>query len=238
MLRMLPRRNAAPAPPPDAEPVPLDVVVATRHQLVDTWADAAASASDAPELRFRWARASAALCGHCAAMQLVVVPAARDRVPAGQVDRQLSASRRVLLRMRQLEQLLAGDAFGPHTSAEVVTAALREALTDYRYAEMKLVAALTAALPDDERAALALRLAAAQQRGATRPHPHVPQWRPVAGPAFWFNRQWDDLLDNLDNRSVPAAEARRVRPLSLWGSYVTGMPLPDQARTESARERR
>jgi hypothetical protein len=207
---------------------PLSSLVLAAHQRIRQLVTAAEDfRGPSPIVHERWSAASTVLSTHLAAMERAVYPAAIKHSPGGRarVAGQLRAARAVALAIRDLEHQLSGDFFGRQGSLALSEQALRPVLRGYLDGERELVRNLVAALTEQQGRAVANRLAAAQQVGASRPHPHVPMRWPFAGVAFWFNRNWDSMLDVLDNRVAGERQPRQTVPVGRWGHYLTGLPM-------------
>jgi hypothetical protein len=210
---------------------PLTSVVLAAHQRIGRLVSAAEE-FHGPQAagRERWSAASTVLSTHLAAMERAVYPAAVKHASGGRghVAGQLRAARAVALAIRDLEHQLYGDFFAPQRSVALSQEAVRPVLDDYLQGERELVQNLVDGLTGSQERSVAQRLTVAQEIGASRPHPHVPLRWPLSAVAFWFNRNWDALLDVLDNRIAAESRPRQTVPVGRWGHYLTGLPLSQQ----------
>lgn len=173
--------------------------------------------------------ALALLCEHLAAVEAVLHPAARHRLPdqGAAVAASVASTRRAQRSLRAVQQQLWGDSRGGSESRAELAQDLRRVLEQHRGHDEELARLLDLVLTDDGRAEVVGRLEDEARRAPTRPHPHLPHRGPLAPLARRWAGRWDDVLDVMDVRRVegrrPAAPPRSV---GLWGSYLLGRALP------------
>jgi hypothetical protein len=169
----------------------------------------------------------ATLSGHLAAVETVVHPVARKRLPGGHasVAAQLRLARRVELHMRLLEGRLHGDTLAAPMSLGALQAQLTDLVALYCEGELSMARQLDAHLPAEQRRALVGALTSAVRRAPTRPHPYTPHPRGLGRLMFAVCAVWDRAFDVMDNRVVPAMRPpRSVPPLRTWDRYLLGRP--------------
>lgn len=165
------------------------------------------------------------LCSHLGAIEQVLYPAARRRLPgrAGLVAVGERSARQLQRVMYSAEQCLWGDARSSAGTAAEFAELLSNQLTKRCQTEEQLARALDEVLEEDERRSLSERFTAAVGHSPTRPHPHRPH-------VAWSNALtlrmlgfWDDVLDAMDVRPMREGRAdRAVRPLGRWSAYAMG----------------
>lgn len=167
---------------------------------------------------------------HLNAVDSVLVPAARRKVPDGAhlVHDYLRSS-------KALEAVLAH--VQAHESGSVYEAALgwpdqwgdvESAMADYGQHEQELTDRLTEALPDDDLEALARRLFAAELAAPTRPHPYSPHTGPMGVLARRVLHTVDRFWDTAQGRMVPGPKPEPKRPPGPVGQYLLADPRFDE----------
>lgn len=224
-------RPNAPATPTET----LTEIVLGPHAALRQYVDEARSAApDRGDPRRPFAlcdRALAALSAHLAAVEEVVYPWARRKLPDGRqrTAHQLQSARHMERVMRGIQGAYYGDHFALATPRAQLWEELRSLLDDHVDAEGRLVEDLARAVTEDEQAALVERFRHTVAGGPTRPHPYSPHSR-FAG--RYANRLWsfaDHAMDVMDARMVPARFTGPRRPADTpWGQYVLGQPLFDE----------
>jgi hypothetical protein len=169
----------------------------------------------------------AATSRHLAAVEAVLVPPVRRRVPDG-----VALSDEYLLMARELEQTLTlvkarlyGEAHAIQLSWPVLLGAVQRQLSEHNRLELRLVDALIQHDEPGDLDGLAQRVFVSETRGPTRPHPHLPHTGVVSLVA---RRLWavaDRFWDRAEGRVVPEP----VHPLphshdSLLAQYLVGDP--------------
>ena len=172
----------------------------------------------------------AELSRHLMGMEVAVSPEVIRRCSDGRrlVRSHLLRARQMQATVRNIDQLLWGDAQAPSRRLDTLHHRLLELMAAHRDEEVQMLQLLDATLTPQERAALAVRLERGTARAPSRPHAHAllrPAWsrlvyRPVAA--------WDRFLDMLDSRVAPATAKREPRTQGLWTSYLLGRQLPAQ----------
>ena len=169
----------------------------------------------------------ATLSRHIAAVEDVVYPAARRRLPSGprQVAQHVRLARGLEVTMRALEASFYGDSYAPSGSRTVLWRRMDRLLALHVDAEVALLEALVPELEPAEQHALAERFEKAVVHGPTRPHPHSPHssWLSPVQHRFWAVA--DRAMDVMDSRVIPVRPRRpRGRPGSLLTQYLSGTP--------------
>lgn len=207
-------------PAPDRE-VLQDVEHAHRHCL---------AALDDPDTNslaaVTWASA------HVAAVEHVLYPVAARTLRSGRerVRTQLAVDHRLQLALWRLDRRLTGDVHLARSPVLDLEEGVRRALRQHADGEQRLVTELCQALDAEQQRALSERLAAALQRGPTRPHPDTRHGRFAEGLGFWLGGAVDRLRDGLDSRTVPTPRPMtRPRPLGRWGAYLLGVPFGESS---------
>jgi hypothetical protein len=163
------------------------------------------------------------LSSHLAAVQQVLVPAARRHGRSELAATLRRHDRRLHQSLWLLDRRLTGDAHASHVSLEHVVVRLRRDVAAHTEAERALLDVLQADLGDADRRNLAARLQAATASAPTRPHPSTPQVTGTRRLVFRLEGLIDRIRDVLDNRH-PTRPQREPRPAGLWGMYLLGTP--------------
>ena len=194
---------------------------------------------DLAEQRQRPLDAVGWLSAHLAAVERVIVPAARQHED-GETTKELRRLAHVLHgELRWLEQLHSGDALVAGLDAPRQHRAVLEALDTYAEVEHRLLHLLADRLDESAQAALVAAYDKALATAPTRPHPHAPQRGLLGAIAFRVDAWRDRVLNTLDARHVPTP--RRLRtpsPAGKWTGYALGgMPseTPQQESLSSGR---
>jgi hypothetical protein len=169
----------------------------------------------------------AATSRHLAAVEAVLVPRVRERVPDG-----VHVAKEYLERARDLEQTLTlvkarlyGEAHAISLSWSRLWSAVQSQLLEHNRLELGLVAALVRYDDPEDLDGLAQRVFDAETHGPTRPHPHLPH----TGMFSLVTRKvWalaDRFWDTAEGRVVP----QPVRPKphrhdSLVAQYLVADP--------------
>jgi hypothetical protein len=165
----------------------------------------------------------ATLGGHLAAVEVVLFPVARHRLPGGRgiVAQQQRLTRRIERLMRLIEGRCYGDVYAIDMKVEQLQRDLAQLVDFSRQSDRELAGRLDTTLTTAERLAVTERFAAAMAHPPTRAHPYVPHSRGLAWLVFRACSLWDRALDVMDNRKVPGEQPRRRRKtLTLWDRYV------------------
>jgi hypothetical protein len=222
-------------------PVTTTAVVTDDHNQIDAALARVTDAIDGPtrELLLAYDKVVGLLSRHLIGMEVAVCPVLADLMPDGRhaVREHVAAARRLEWNLREMGQVIWGDALAPYVPLEALHRAMLAQMAAHRAEEEELLAALDASLPPGECETLGRKLQHATLHAPTRPHPHAVQrliwtralYRPVAG--------FDKMLDTINARSIPAPRygQRRRRPVGLWGSYLLGVPLADGEPDEESR---
>jgi hypothetical protein len=177
--------------------------------------------------------------GHLAAVEAVLFPVARHRLPGGRgmVAEQQRLIRRIERLMRLIEGRCYGDVYAIDLKVEQLQRDLAQLLDRSRQFEQELARRLDTTLTTAERLAVSESFAAAMAHPPTRAHPYVPHSRGLAGPVFRACSLWDRAFDVMDNRKVPGEEPRRRRKtLTLLDRYVLA-PSFDEAPSDDPPQR-
>lgn len=169
----------------------------------------------------------AAASRHLAAVEAVLVPRVRERVPDG-----VHVSKEYLERARDLEQTLTlvkarlyGEAHAIHLSWERLWGAVQGQLREHNRLEMGLVDALVRYDDPDDLDGLAQRVFDAETHSPTRPHPHLPHTGLFSLVA---RRVWalaDRFWDMAEGRVVPQpVRPKAHRHDSLMAQYLVADP--------------
>lgn len=169
----------------------------------------------------------ATLSRHLAAVEDVVFPEARRRLPEGPrlVAQHVRLSRALERTMRALEGSFYGDAYYPADVRDLLWDRMNQLLRLHDATERDLIHALGRQLdPRDERK-LGQRFTSAVQSAPTRPHPYSPHstWLSPAQHRLWAIA--DRAMDSMDNRIIPnVRKPIQADPDSLLSQYLTGSP--------------
>jgi hypothetical protein len=215
-------------------------VEATHRSLEDRLA--AARAPDRNRPRDTTDIFLAATSRHLAAVEAVLVPPVRKRVPDG-----VPLSEEYLGLARELEQTLTlvkarlyGEAHAIHLSWPLLWGAVERQVSEHNRLELRLVDALIRYDEPGDLDGLAQRVFDAETRGPTRPHPHLPH---TGIGSLVARRLWavaDRFWDSAEGRVIP----KPVHPVphrhdSLLAQYLVGDPhFEDDASMIAHRHRR
>jgi hypothetical protein len=207
------------------------------HDLIGEMLDAAASQRvqrHEPRRGRQLADAfMASTCRHLGAVDDVLLPVARRRLPGG---RRLVAG--YVLHNRELERALHalkarmyGDAHARRLQCSELWPRVRRLVTEHDAHEHEMVDRLTASLDETTLSALAMRLWRIERRSPTRPHPYSPHTG-LAGRVS--HRVWsvfDEFWDHAEGRAIPYQMPRpNPRRDSLLTRYALGTPRFDDPR--------
>lgn len=225
----------------------LVVTVEATHQSLkqrlDDATDYAAARSKAREEYARTDAFLAATCRHLAAVDEVLLPSARHRLPEG-----TERARTYLRQARLLEHATAllkarlyGEAHAAYLPWSDVWDQVRRELDRHNELELSIAEELAGVLDRDESDDLAERMYRAEVRAPTRAHPYLPHSGPVGHAARKIWAAADRFWDTAEGRVVPPP----VRPPSkehahdsLVGQYLFGGALLDADAPVVARRRR
>jgi Hemerythrin HHE cation binding domain len=242
MARRLSRASADDSGP-SSVPASLTALLAEAHRGVAEKASstvAAVSADDPRRPVDLFDAESAALNAHLGAVEAVLYPAAKHRLPQGhQVVGELLRGARAMERaMRLMEGRLYGEVAAQSASVRDLQRELEELFRAHVAAEEDMAAQLDSALSDTDRRRLVASVAAVMRHAPTRPHPFVPHARGLAHVSLWLSSTVDRALDLMDNRLVPRRWSRTRRPHDRLDTYVLGSPtFPVQESGAGAPER-
>lgn len=210
-------------------------IEATHQSLVQRLETATQTAVRLSRPRERYARTDAFMAAtsrHLAAVEEVLLPAARRRLSGGEerVREYLHEARLLEMALAVLKARLYGAVAASHIPWEEVWGDTRRALTRHNELELALVDDLVSALEEEESEALADAVYRAEVKAPTRSHPYLPH-RGIVG--LVARRIWavaDRFWDTAESRMVP----KPVRPPSkehahdsLLAQYLVGEPLFD-----------
>jgi hypothetical protein len=166
-----------------------------------------------------------AMCEHLGAVEQVLHPAVRRHLPDADVEASASCHRGLQRRMREVEQIVWGDARVQPSHLAQLRDELCEGVAEHAAYDEPLAQRLDEALDPAARRQLVEAFTQAALRGPTRPHPYAPHTGPLVRPVRWLAARWDEVLDVMDVRTVAGRRPpRRTRPVGLWGGYVLGRP--------------
>ena len=214
-------------------PLTATTVVTNDHDQIDAALARVTDAIGGPtrDLLLAYDKVVGLLSRHLLGMEVAVCPVVADQMPDGQhaVHEHLGGARRLEWTLREMGQVIWGDALAPQVPLEALHRTMLDQMAAHRTEEEGMLAALDASLPPGQCEALGRKLQHATLHAPTRPHPHAVRrllwtralYRPVAG--------FDKLLDTLNARHIPPPGygQRRRRPVGLWSSYLLGVPLAD-----------
>ena len=211
-------------------------VVDGQHAEIDAALARVGEAIGGPEREALLAhdRLIALLSQHLFGIEIVMCPRLAHALPGADVKVQahLVEARAMEATMRRLSQKLWGDALAPSVPLRTLHDELLRQMATHRADEESMVSQLDEVLLPAQRGAVAAELERVTAHAPTRPHPHAVRrtgwsrllYRPVAA--------FDRFLDTLSSRPAPRAGKPR-RPMSRWGAYALGAPLPPDADQES-----
>ncbi|HWC33828.1 MAG TPA: hypothetical protein VG650_03265 [Mycobacteriales bacterium] len=168
------------------------------------------------------------LSGHVAAFEHAVYPVVKRKVAYGSslVNEDRAVASRLARTLRMLERRHSGDVLATGLSAPRLGDRVSELVAAHRALQDRIVAALEAALDQDEMRKLVSSYEDALAHAPTRPHPHLH-----AGLMFRLDALWDRVLDTMDGRHVPLPRAQRSRITpGRWGAYLLGQQHEEQRR--------
>ena len=169
----------------------------------------------------------AATSRHLAAVEAVLVPRVRKRVPDGVLlsVEYLAAARALEQTLTLVKARLYGEAHAARLPWPRLWGVVQRQLSEHNRLELQLVDALIRYDDPDDIDALAQRVFDAETRAPTRPHPHLPH---TGRASLVARRLWavaDSIWDRAEGRVIPAP----VHPVphrhdSLLGQYLVGDP--------------
>ena len=214
-------------------------VEATHRSLEDRLAAARAPRPDRP--RDATDAFLAATSRHLAAVEAVLVPPVRRRVPDGVAlsDEYLGLARELEQTLTLVKARLYGEAHAIQLSWPVLWGAVQGQLSEHNRLELRLVEALIQYDEPGDLDGLAQRVFNSETRGPTRPHPHLPHTGVVG---LVVRRLWtiaDRFWDRAEGRVIPEP----VHPVphshdSLLAQYLVGDPRFDNDASVIARRHR
>jgi hypothetical protein len=183
----------------------------------------------------------ATLSRHLAAVEDVVYPELRKRVPDGRpvAAEQIHLSRQMELVMRMIEGTFYGDAYAIAVPRVVLWDDIAAQFDEHDTAEKDVVRWLEEAIDQEQQEHLAAAFAKAVEHAPTRPHPYSPH-SAVLGRLS--HRLWalaDRALDTMDGRIIPTQPPKvHGRPDSLLTQYLLGHELehPREQPSESTEQ--
>lgn len=213
----------------------LVITIEATHQSLVQRLETATQTVRLSRPRERYARTDAFMAAtsrHLAAVEEVLLPAARRRLSGGEerVREYLHEARLLEMALAVLKARLYGAVATSHIPWEEVWGDARRALTRHNELEVSLVHDLVGAVEEGETDALADAVYHAEVKAPTRSHPYLPH-RGIVG--LVARRIWavaDRFWDTVESRMVP----KPVRPPSkehahdsLMAQYLVGEPLFD-----------
>jgi hypothetical protein len=169
----------------------------------------------------------AATSRHLAAVEAVLVPRVRVRVPDGALlsVEYLAAARALEQTLTLVKARLYGEAHAARLSWSQLWGVAQRQLSEHNRLELRLVDALISHDDPQDLDGLAQKVFDAETRAPTRPHPHLPHTGRASLVARWLWAVADRFWDRAEGRVVPAP----VRPVphrhdSLLGQYVVADP--------------
>lgn len=179
---------------------------------------------------------------HLHAVNEVLIPRARRVLPDG---RQLT--HQYLDAVRVLEVVLAhvkaheyGSVWEKRIAWPAVWSEVGTALEAQRMREEQLADQLTDQLDDEEIGELTERLADAEPREPSRPHPYLPHLGPVGSLARGVVKRTDRAWDLAEGRPLTWPSRRKRKPPGLLGQYLLADPRfdPDEREEQEEQESR
>ena len=162
-------------------------------------------------------------CGvsqHLHAVDEVLLP----RAPRPEVHAEQVAAHRLEVELAHVKAHEFGSTYEQSFPWPRIWDDVAEAMRAQQEAEGRLVDLLTESLPDEELDRLATRMAQAEPREPTRPHPYVPH-RGLAGRlARRAMRLADGFWDAVEGRYVPERPRRARKAPGLIGQYLLADP--------------
>jgi hypothetical protein len=204
----------------------------THHEIADR---RRAAAARAPREEPRHDRQCldeflAATSRHLHAVDAVLVPAARTRVPDGR-----AVAHDYLRTARTLEVVLAhvkaheyGSVYETSFAWSTVWAEVDLALEEQWRREEALAERLTEALPDDRLDRLTGDLRAAEARAPSRPHPYTPHTGLLGRAGRRVMHVADGFWDTVEGRMVPEPERPPKPPPGRFTQYFLADPRFDE----------
>lgn len=163
---------------------------------------------------------------HLAAVEDVLYPAIRRRIPDGRARARAHAheARSIERTMRRILASTYGEVHDLDTPRHELWAEAESLLAAHMRVEADLAAAVERGLPAGGKEALATAYLSHFERAPTRPHPYLPHSSPIGRVA---RRVWslaDQILDVMDNRMVQRRRKTRSAREDLITQYLTGRP--------------
>lgn len=225
----------------------LVVTVEATHQSLTQRLDEATHYSlDPGRAREQYARTDgflAATCRHLAAVEEVLLPEARRRLPDGpeRVKAYLHQVRHLEVETARVKARLYGEVHASQVPWTELWEHVRRELERHNEHELALAEDLSQVVDHEECDRLAERVYRAEVKAPTRAHPYIPHSGPVGHAARKLWAMADRFWDTAEGRVVP----QPVRPRSkahdhdsLVGQYLFGGALLDADAPVVARRHR
>jgi hypothetical protein len=167
----------------------------------------------------------ATLSRHLAAVEDVVYPELRKRIPDGRAvsAEQIHLARQMELVMRMIEGTFYGDAYAIAVPRSLLWDDIASQFEEHDAAEQQVIRWLEEALDDQEQENLAEDFAKAVERAPTRPHPYSPHSAVLGRLSHKLWALADRALDTMDGRIIPTQPPKvHGSPDSLLTQYLLG----------------
>lgn len=172
----------------------------------------------------------AATSMHLHAVDAVLLPAARRKVPDGGhlVHDYLHRSKALEVELAHVKAHEYGSVYETSYGWTDVWADVEVAMTDHQRDEAVLGERLSDTLVDDDLDKLARRLWAAELAAPSRPHPYTPHTGPLGVVARRVMHAVDRFWDTAEGRMVPEPVSEPKKPPGLVAQYFLGDPRFDE----------
>jgi len=173
---------------------------------------------------------------HLHAVDQVVLPCARHVNGEGSqlVHDHLGAAKQLEVLLAHVKAHEFGSVYETSFDWATVWSDVEEAFVGQWEQESRIGVRLSEALPDDELQRLCDRLAAAEERAPSRPHPFLPHTGAGGSLARRFMRAADAFWDAVEGRYVPQPRRKEHKRPGLIGQYLMADPRFEEE--EPARE--
>jgi hypothetical protein len=220
-----------PAPPAD----PLARAVLGPHPTIDHLAHSAHPDHAPEDPRDEWEVIDAFMSvtsRHLAAIEDVVLPLARTKLPDGhaRVTTYLQNARGLEQNLHLLKARTYGDKQKHYLHMNDLWQSIGEQMHSHEEMESDFVRDLTAVLPAEQMATIADQVIEAGDHAPTRPHPMTPHTGPLGRAAHRLWRVADSFWDTAEGRVIPhRRKPPHPREGSLFTRYMMGAPTFDES---------
>ena len=169
---------------------------------------------------------------HLHAVDAVLLPAARRKVPEGGhlVHDYLHRSKALEVELAHVKAHEYGSVYETSYGWLDVWGDVEVAMTDHQRHEAVLGDRLSDTLPDDDLDRLARRLWAAELAAPSRPHPYTPHTGPLGVVARRVMHTVDRFWDAAEGRMVPEPSREPKKAPGRVAQYILGDPRFDEER--------